>query len=722
MMKHRGVVVLSLSLILALVGNVAQAFNFQSHSSPRCNKFLVNVVGTGELETEISEEGGDTVSSEIASVATAQQRGKVNEIDFCMAPSDVSLSRAYALSSSSTNSPGDKQQLSTKEQLDEPKKILSLTRALNSASNRAVRRILLSRAWPSAEALNESLRQVLAAEKNKGKVNDVSNSGPKCPVPRPVLNILTGGSKRNLGASADVIGTPDRKQGRTDEEWVADQIEAFRQTHGTLPGYSLAESYLECILSLATSGNESPKVVEVLAGGVYSESYRRFINVLKSVGTEFVEVPGTNPPLTKISKKLVDSDICLSTLDKINLRKESLRQESEEEVGVKETSAVADDIPANTTVTAKEGASIEEKPSRRKKVLSLLKGRKDERNRKSSVDAKSTDDEEREVTDESSRDDLGGVLLSSNEPSMTRQLNVLSNIVKRALLFGGDQEILVLSETLEADKAAFIQRWYPGTSYDVDVTEESRPGVQFFNNLVFLLRKCYSEGSISELEPPLPICASYANSYERLVANLVELGSGYINPWSLQKILSVLPKTPTEEFGRFAKWETSLRKISPDINAYPSDLIGKWQVQDEVGGETIGVSIVEFQPDGQVAVSPPMLGLRWRLDPGPTHLDTCTFQVLSEDGAILQYRGFVDRGARLESRFSRRSIKIQGAVTFQMRDGDALIMGDDYRKDMLPVSSKTATTRFVMKKDDISESPKVEPYEIRYGRSRKNND
>lgn len=463
----------------------------------------------------------------------------------------------------------------------------------------------------------------------------------------------------------------------------------------------------------------------MLAGGVYSESYRRFINVLKSVGTEFIEVPGTNPPLTKIGKKLVDSDICLSTLDKINLRKESLSQESEEEMVVKEASAAADNIPANTTNTVETEPSIKGKSSRRNKVLSLLRGRKGRNNRRLSADVASTNDEEKEENDSSSRDDLGGVLLSSNEPSMTRQLNALSNIAKRALLFGGDQEILVLSETLEADKAAFIQRWYPGTSYDIDVTEESRPGVQFFNNLVCLLRKCYAEGSISDLEPPLPICASYANSYERLVANLVELGSGYINPWSLQKILSVLPKTPTEEFGRFAKWETSLRKISPDINAYPSDLIGKWQVQDEVGGETIGISIVEFELDGKVAVSPPMLGLRWRLDPGPTHLDTCTFQVLSEDGAILQYRGFVDRGARLESRFSRRSIKIQGAVTFQMRDGDALIMGDDYRKDMLPVSSKTATTRFVMTKfslDGISESSKVEPYEIRYGRLKKNND
>jgi hypothetical protein len=79
-------------------------------------------------------------------------------------------------------------------------------------------------------------------------------------------------------------------------------------------------------------------------------------------------------------------------------------------------------------------------------------------------------------------------------------------------------------------------------------------------------------------------------------------------------------------------------------------------------------------------------------------LDTCTFQVLSEDGAILQYKGFMDRGARLESRFSKRSIKIRGAVTFQMRDGEAALMGQDYNRDMLPIDTRTGTTRFVMSK------------------------
>lgn len=102
-----------------------------------------------------------------------------------------------------------------------------------------------------------------------------------------------------------------------------------------------------------------------------------------------------------------------------------------------------------------------------------------------------------------------------------------------------------------------------------------------------------------------------------------------------------------------------------------------------------------FLDNGNVQVPPPLEGLRWRLDPGPTHLDTCTFQVLSTiDRTILQYRGFIDRGARLEARFSKRPIRIRGSVMFQMREGGNV----DYYKDMLPINYRTGTTKFVMTK------------------------
>jgi hypothetical protein len=127
--------------------------------------------------------------------------------------------------------------------------------------------------------------------------------------------------------------------------------------------------------------------------------------------------------------------------------------------------------------------------------------------------------------------------------------------------------------------------------------------------------------------------------------------------------------------------------------------VGTWNVQDIVGGSVIGTTKVTFRPAGEVIVEPPMQGLRWRLDPGPTHLDTCTFQVLSDDGAILQYKGFVDRGSRLEARISKRSVSMRGGISFLMRDAELSgggALSDDYWDDMLPMNYKSGMTKFTM--------------------------
>ena len=167
-------------------------------------------------------------------------RGKVNEIDYCIAPGDVSLSRV-----SGTILEGDD---------DKSPQTISLTQALNNASNRAVRRILLAKSWPSEEAFNTSLRLAAAAET---KVRKAVKS--KCPVPRPILNLIT----RNPKAAAASVPEAAPKKPRTNKEYVADQIAAFRERYGDLSGYNYAEAYLESILSLATTGNESPRVTEV---------------------------------------------------------------------------------------------------------------------------------------------------------------------------------------------------------------------------------------------------------------------------------------------------------------------------------------------------------------------------------------------------------------------------------------------------------------------------
>jgi len=319
----------------------------------------------------------DTTTSSTTQKPTAlpfQNRGKVNEIDFCMSPSDVSLSRSYETSSTTTlqssqsQSPNNLINSSAEtgsSPIQQPR-ILSLTRALNSASNRAVRRILLSRCWPSAEALNVSLRQILASSKNNNINNnsqqeqETSKDGPligtsidtlseaessstttaKCPVPRPILNIIVRQqandsnapiTQPNISASSSTP-SPLTNMKLTDEQWVEKQMTSFRETYGLLPGYEYADAYMECILSLATSGVESERVNEVIAGGVYDDSYRRLLSVLKSAGAVFEGEMSTSidkdnttsirTPRMKIARKLLDQDICLSMLDKIAIRNE----------------------------------------------------------------------------------------------------------------------------------------------------------------------------------------------------------------------------------------------------------------------------------------------------------------------------------------------------------------------------------------------------------------
>ena len=406
-------------------------------------------------------------------------------------------------------------------------------------------------------------------------------------------------------------------------------------------------SFSSLILSLYLP----PKVME---SGIYDESYRRIVGVLKTVGAVFEGEPFTG--FSSIAPVLLNQDICLSVFDKIKLKNEK-------------SSSVAD----------KNGHSAAN----------------------NNIATATTEDDSSDGDE--SKDDIGGILLSAKEPTITRELNSLANIVQRALLFGGDQELLVLFETLVADRPRFAEKWYPrsgGVDNEKELDDETRPAMQFFNCLLKLLSECYNYGVVTTLDPLLPLTDSYANSYERLMATLVELGSGYVKPTN--DVLSMpKPRNAEEELGRFAVWESTFRqKSGADVAAYPEDLVGTYYVSDLVGSEVIGVSKVEFLPQGQVSVKPPLEGLRWRLDPGPTHLDTCTFQVLSDDKTILQYRGFIDRGARLEARFSRRPIKIRGSVMFQMRDGgEAATLGEDYWKDMLPFNYRTGTTKFVMKKE-----------------------
>jgi len=702
-------------------------------------------------------------------------RGKVNEIDFCIAPSDVSLSRAYAISKRGDTSEDGSV---TMEESDGNRRV-SLTKVLNTVSNRAVRRVLLSRSWPSPEALNASLRKVLSTNSSALQLDPAvkvktaaagDEKDAKCPVPRPILDAMM--SKANAKDMNVNPGSMRSQKGggfKTDEEWIEEQKLTFREKFSSVPGFSLAEAYFDCILNLATSGVESPRVAEVLAAGVYDESYRRVLSVLQSVGTEFVVIPDTNPPLSKIAPKLIDQDICLSMIDALKMKNEKRERtvalttvtevddtadiegendnsddnastlpdikaevvEEKEETETKNEPSVIDEDDKENGISMQNddaGKNIDvedvlDSPGKKKKRFKLLFWKKDKKDLgesndidlsvlnqeaeavKSDIDEKSIDIDTKlkgveEVRIE--KEDLVGVLLNAEDITMTRQLNSLSNIVQRALLFGGDQELYVLYRTMEADKAAFVEKWYPGTGGIIEkLDDEQRPGIQYLNSMLQLLKDCYEKGVVMDLLPGFTMNQSFRNSYERLTCSLVELGSGYVRLAASTKNAPI-PKSAQEELGRFAQWESTLRKTIPDVSPYPDDMIGDWVVKDEIGGKTIGASNVTFAPMGLVDVAFPMEGLRWKLDPGPTHLDTCTFQVLGDDGAILQYKGFVDRGARLESRFSKRPLQVRGIATFQMRDSDTTMIGEGYsNNDLLPINvaySSSGTTRFVMTK------------------------
>jgi len=114
------------------------------------------------------------------------------------------------------------------------------------------------------------------------------------------------------------------------------------------------------------------------------------------------------------------------------------------------------------------------------------------------------DNEERETVEEEEEIEIeeeafAGVLVNDDVPTITRQLNFLANIVKRALLFGGDQELLVLSENLKANRDPFIRRWYPNTPDIADPKNEIQPGVEYFNCLVQLLKDYYEYGVIANI-------------------------------------------------------------------------------------------------------------------------------------------------------------------------------------------------------------------------------
>ena len=118
----------------------------------------------------------------------------------------------------------------------------------------------------------------------------------------------------------------------------------------------------------------------------------------------------------------------------------------------------------------------------------------------------------------------------------------------------------------------------------------------------------------------------------------------------------------------------------------PAELIGKWELIDVRGDGSLG-EVMQNKPSDYIGISGGMVsfflfllffnfllqievelkengilslnvdtgvGKGWRFKPGPAHLDTCEFIIQSsvDNDLILKYIGYIDRGQRVESRYS----------------------------------------------------------------------
>ncbi len=161
----------------------------------------------------------------------------------------------------------------------------------------------------------------------------------------------------------------------------------------------------------------------------------------------------------------------------------------------------------------------------------------------------------------------------------------------------------------------------------------------------------------------------------------------------------------------FVSWERSLRSNLTDTlwDPHPAEMAGQWKLIDIAGegslenilskdSETVlsnvGASAaqargreVRFGPSGAVDLvnargqGGDAVGVSWSFRPGPAHLDTCEFLIRSTSSSsassetLLRYTGFIDRGQRIESRFSRRPIRMTGRVDAGTSYGDVKASG-----------------------------------------------
>uniref|UniRef100_A0A7S2B002 Uncharacterized protein n=1 Tax=Octactis speculum TaxID=3111310 RepID=A0A7S2B002_9STRA len=292
----------------------------------------------------------------------------------------------------------------------------------------------------------------------------------------------------------------------------------------------------------------------------------------------------------------------------------------------------------------------------------------------------------------------------------TEALNQVSNVVERSLTFGSVEDVSQLSRKMSddmSDEDKFSLQWTTSHNGVKDPDAEAYWRA---------LRQLLTEGldvDYSNLKQ------SYMNSFERILGGMVT-----------QQFSAKRPARPELEIAsKFANWEMKVRgNMSKSYegrlwNAYPTELVGNWSlVESDDASLLSSIAIfpgrektrqIVLQPAGEVKIDgmcplraatqqQPKLdsveGLNWRLNPGPTHLDTCYIRVriVEESGERnVGFVGYIDRGQRIESRFSNRPIRMSGVVvdTLSEKVDDVAIGSKKFKDDVVDVIG-----RFVMEK------------------------
>lgn len=231
------------------------------------------------------------------------------------------------------------------------------------------------------------------------------------------------------------------------------------------------------------------------------------------------------------------------------------------------------------------------------------------------------------------------------------------------------------------------------------ITGDVASGTTSINGVNFLglYSNTAKNGEIDNITPINDIISNrlydtYQNAFYRIIeACFSEIGkrSGDMLPQNEDVLLSI------------ASWEKNVRnELTNGLwIRNPSELVGNWILSDISVGSEGAESIMSFDcrnddektnkkssstemnklttnrsenivnielcKDGQVNIdNPEFVGVTWVSTPGPAHLDTVEFTLNNRqnENSILKYVGFIDRGQRIESRFSLNPIRMTGRV------------------------------------------------------------